>query len=241
MIALCSRTMTARDLLLELDPWLHNRCRYVAARLPGVRADDVYQEAVEEFLGRLDTWLQQDATVSVLAQARSLLTFCVRHAETRAIRERKRHAALPDTDDALERLTEPTPAVDPRETADVVRSVRAGTTPPNVLCLLSLRLPALVEELDAERAKAWTRGGAKAVPRPLPEAWRIYVDGRDRPPLVADDAGWKDHVAVAWYTEGPVEQLSADAIRGAAAKVERYANRGADELRTALLGEGEDA
>jgi len=233
--------MTARDLLLELDPWLHRRCRHVAAELPGVRADEIYQEAVVEFLTRVDTWLQQEARVSVQAQARALLSDCVRHARTRAIRERKRHVPLADTDDALERLTEPTAAIDPRETADVVTSVRAGTTPPNVLCLLSLRLPALVEELDAERAKAWTRGGAKAVPRPLPEAWRIYVDGRDRPPLVADDAGWKDHVAVAWYTEGPVEQVSVDTIRGAAAKVERYANRGADDLRAALLGDGDDA
>lgn len=233
--------MTARDLLLELDPWLHGRCRYVAARLPGVRADEIYQEAVLEFLDRLDTWMQQEARVSVQAQARALLATCVRHAETRAVRERRRLAALPDTDDALERLTEPTSFVDSREATDLVDAVRAGTTPPNVLCLLSLRLPALVDPLDAERAKAWTRGGANAVPRPLPEAWGIYVDGRGRPFLVADDAGWKDHVAVAWYTDGPVERVSGETIRGAAAKVERYANRGADDLRAALLGEGEDA
>ena len=233
--------MTARDLLLELDPWLHSRCRYVAGRLPGVRADDIYQEAVEEFLGKLDVWLQQDATVSVQAQARSLLAFCVRHAETRAIRERKRQVSIPETDDALDRLTEPTAAVDPRETSDLVESVRAGTTPPNVLCLLSLRLPALVEMLDAERAKGWTRGGAQAVQRPLPEAWGIYADGRARPPLVADDAGWKDHVAVAWYTDGPVAQVPVEVRRAAASKVERYANRGADDLRAVLLGEGDDA
>jgi hypothetical protein len=97
----------------------------------------------------------------------------------------------------------------------------------------------MVEPTDPARAKAYTKGGAKAVPRALDEAWAIYVAGWERPSLVADDVAWKAHVGVAWYTDGPVETLSEGTRRDAASKVERYANRGADELRTALVAEGE--
>lgn len=231
--------MNARSLLLELDPWLCARCRRMASELPGLRADDVYQEAVEEFLRSLGRWLQQDATVSVIAQARTLMGYCLRHARTRALRERSRWASLSadeDGDDALERVPDPAPASDPFAMAEILAQARGATSPPCALCLLSLRLPAAVVPPDAERAKAWKKGGSQAVPRPIDEAWAIYAEGRVRPEIVADDQVWKDHVGVAWYTEGPPTELSAETRRGAAGKVERYANRGAEDLRLALLG-----
>ena len=228
----------AHALLLELDPWLHARCRFLAAQLPGLSADDAYQQAVEEFLRELDRWLQQDPTASVQAQARSLMAYCVQHVRTNEIRARKRAQALPESEDgdALDRLTTPVPPVDNLRAGEVLAQIRSGTTPACALCLLSLRLPALVEMDDAARAKAWRKGGSEAVPRPLPEAWDIYATGRAFPQLVSDDVAWKDRVGVAWYTEGRVDDVEAETRRAAAAKVERYANRGAEDLRETLLG-----
>lgn len=232
--------MNAHALLLELDPWLHARCRFLAAQLPGLSADDAYQQAVEEFLRELDRWLQQDPTASVQAQARTLLAYCLQHVRTNEIRARQRVQTLPESDDGdpLERHTTPVPPVDNLGAGEILAQIRTGTTPPCALCLLSLRLPALVDVDDAVRAKAWRKGGSEAVPRPLPEAWDIYASGRTLPTLVADDVGWKDLVGVAWYTEGPVGGVQAEARRAAAAKVERYANRGAEDLRETLLGGG---
>lgn len=235
--------MTAHELLEQLDPWLQGRSRYVAAQLPGLDADEVYQAVVEEFLRELDRWMQQDATVSVVAQARSLMAFCIDHVRTKEIRARHRRHELSQVEggDPFDRVAEPVEPVDATRAAEVLLQIRGATTPPCALCLLSLRLPGLVHQDDAARAKSWRKGGSQAVPRPLDEAWGIYMDGLGHPPLVADDAAWKDHVGVSWYTEGPVEELAGDDRRGAAAKVERYANRGVEDLRAALLGEGGDA
>lgn len=234
--------MTARDLLIKLDPWLDRKCRFLAARLPGLDADEVYQQVVREFLEKLERWLQQDATVDVVAQSKALMTYCLAHVETTELRDRRRRREMPDDEDgnALDRVTEPVEPVDNAAAREVLVQVRACTSPPCALCLLSLRLPATVEEGDAERAKAWKKGGSTAVPRALDDAWALYVSGMVRPDLVADDIKWKDHVGIAWYTEGAVASVSADERRAAAAKVERYANRGADDLRKALLGQQED-
>src|SRR4051812_48408642 len=143
--------MTARDLLLQLDPWLLRRSRYLAAQLPGLGADEVYQQVIEEFLGQLDRWLQQDATVDVVAQARSLLTFCLQHVRTREIRRRQRVADLYESEDGdpLDRVTEPVAPVDTASASELLAQIRRATTPPCALCILSLRLPVLVEEDDA--------------------------------------------------------------------------------------------
>jgi hypothetical protein len=234
--------MTVRDLLIKLDPWLDRKCRYLAARLPGLDAEEVYQRVVQEFLEKLERWLQQDATVDVVAQAKTLMTYCLAHVETNELRDRRRRLELPDDEDgdAIERLAEPVEPVDDLAAREVLVQVRACTTPPCALCLLSLRLPATVEEGDASRAKAWRKGGSNAVPRALDQAWGIYVSGMLRPEIVADDVAWKEHVGTAWYSEGPVESLSADERRVAAGKVERYANRGVEDLRRALLSRVED-
>lgn len=234
--------MTARELLLQLDPWLDRRCRYLAARLPGLDADEVYQRVVQEFLEKLERWLQQDATVSVVAQAKVLMTWCLAHVETNERRERQRRLELPDDEDsaALERVADPVAPVDDAAAREVLAQVRACTTPPCALSLLSLRLPATVEQIDAVRAKAWKKGGSNAVPRAIDDAWEIFVSGMRHPKLVADDIAWKDHVGIAWYTEGAMESVSTDDRRAAAGKVERYANRGAEDLRMALLGRQED-
>lgn len=234
--------MTARDLLIQLDPWLDRKCRYLAARLPGLDADEAYQRVVQEFLEKLERWLQQDATVGVVAQAKTLMTYCLAHVETTELRDRRRRRELPEGEDgnALERVTEPVEPVDNAAAREVLVQVRACTSPPCALCLLSLRLPATIEEADAERAKAWKKGGSNAVPRAIDEAWGIFVSGMLRPELVADDIAWKDHVGMAWYTQGAVESVSAEERRAAAVKVERYANRGAEDLRKALLGGKED-
>jgi hypothetical protein len=235
--------MTARDILLLLDPWLDRKCRYLAARLPGLDADEVYQRVVEEFLEKLERWLQQDAKVDAVAQAKTLMTFCLRHVETDEIRERRKMQGVPELEDGdgLERLAKPVAPNDDTAAAEVLRQVRGSTSPPCALCLLSLRLPAVVERPDAERAKAWNKGGSKAVPRTIEDAWGIYATGRERPELVADDMRWKDHVGIAWYTDGAVDTLAEADRKAAAAKVERYANRGAEDLRQALLGRREDA
>jgi hypothetical protein len=232
------RTMNARDLLLHLDPWLDRQCHHLAARLPGLDSDEVYQRVVEEFLEKLERWLQQDATVHVIAQARTLMRFCIRHVETDEIRERQRRKDVPDDDDGLvlERLAEPVAPTDSAAAHHVLALIRSSTSPPCSLCLLSLRLPAVVEPEDAQKAKTWKKGGANAVPRPLGEAWGIFESGLSRAALVADDAAWKEHVGIAWYTNGPVEFISHGERRAGASKVERYANRGAEDLREALLG-----
>lgn len=215
----------------------------MAARLPGLDPDEVYQSVVAEFLQNLQRWLQQDPTVDVVAQARTLMTFCLQHARTNEIRKRRRARDLPgdDGDEALERLTQPVPPLDDEAGAAVLRQVRGCTTPPCALCLLSLRLPDAVVREDAERAKSWRKGGAQAVPRPLDDAWGLYATGREHRELVADDVRWKDHVGVAWYTEGAVESLTEADRKAASSKVERYANRGAEDLRQALLGKTEEA
>lgn len=232
-----SRLMTARELLIQLDPWLDRRCSYLAARLPGLDADEVYQRVVEEFLEKIERWLQQDARVDVVAQAKSLMTFCLRHVETDEVRERRRRRELPDDEDgdALEPMVDPVAPADHAAARELLAQVRASTSPPCALCLLSLRLPAEVGEADAERAKAWRKGGSNAVPRPVPEAWDMYASGLARPWVVADDIAWKDHVGIAWYTEGAVDALTETDRQAAAAKVERYANRGAEDLRQVLL------
>jgi hypothetical protein len=234
--------MTARDLLLHLDPWLDRRCRFVASRLPGLDADEVYQRVVEEFLEKLERWLQQDATVNVVAQAKTLMSFCLRHVETDEHRERRRRQEVPGPEDGdgLERLAAPVAPVDDVSAAEVLRQVRSSMSPPCALCLLSLRLPAVVERNDAERAKAWKKGGSNAVPRVIDDAWDIYDFGRERPELVVDDIRWKDHVGIAWYTEGAVDTVAETDRKAAAAKVERYANRGAEDLRRVLLGRKEE-
>jgi hypothetical protein len=229
--------MTAHDLLSQLDPWLQGRSRYLSAQLPGLGADEIYQQAVEEFLRELDRWMQQDATVSILAQARRLMAFCLAHVRTREIRARQRRYELPDDEDGdpLDRVAEPVTPLDTTSAAEVLAQVRGATTPPCALCVLSLKLPGLVEQDDAARAKSWRKGGSQAVPRPVCEAWELFLDGLSQPSLVADDAAWKDQVGVAWYTEGPVAELTSDARRVAAVKVERYSNRGVEDLRAALM------
>lgn len=234
--------MTARALLEQLHPWLTRRCAYVAAELPGLRADEVYQRAVEEFLASLERWLQEAPRVDVVAQARVLLANCVRHVKTAEIRERRRrHDVGEDEGEAFDELVPPVEPQDDAAAGALLLRVRACTTPPCALCLLSLRLPAVVVRDDAAGAKAWTKGGANAVPRAIEAAWDIYASGRDRPALVADDVRWKDHVGLAWYTDGPVDAVLDAERAAAAAKVERYANRGAEHLRTALLAERGEA
>lgn len=232
--------MTAHTLLVQLDPWLQRRCRHLAAQLPGLDADEAYQQVVEEFLRELDRWLQQDATADVVAQARTLLAYCIRHVRTKEIRARNRRQELGDVEDGepLDRVTEPVAPVDTGSAGEVLAQIRRATTPPCALCLLSLRLPGLVAPEDATQAKEWKKGGSQAVPRPVSEAWALYVDGLGKPPLVADDVAWKDHVGVAWYTEGPVAGVDEGERRAAAVKVERYANRGVEDLRAALLAAG---
>ncbi|MBL8615645.1 MAG: hypothetical protein JNM72_08580 [Deltaproteobacteria bacterium] len=229
--------MTAHQLLTTLDPWLNGRSEYLAARLPGLGADEIYQRVVHEFLTKLERWLQQDATVDVVAQARTLMVFCLRHVETSELRHRKRQYDLADDEDAeaLERVAEPVRPVDNAAARELLAQLRGSTSPPCALCLLSMRLPLIVEEDDAKRAKDWTKGGSNAVPRALDEAWGIYTAGTLQPGLVADDIAWKDLVGVAWYTTGAVESVSVEDRRSASVKVERYANRAADDLRKALL------
>lgn len=234
--------MTASDLLSSLDPWLRVHCGRAAASLPGVGADDLYQESVEEFLRELGRWLQQAPTVSLIAQARTLMSYCLRHAVTRHRRQAARVVDLHGEEDGeapLERLPDPRPSQDGIAEREILSLARSATTPPCALCMLSLRLPVVVERKDAEHARAWKKGGANAVPRALDEAWAIYEGGRQDPKLVSDDVAWKDHVGVAWYTEGPVHELGAEVRRGAAGKVERYANRALDDLRAALKARGE--
>jgi hypothetical protein len=234
--------MTPHELLLELDPWLQRRSGYLATRLPGVGVDEIYQRSVLKFLEQLDRWLKQDPTTHIVAQARTLMGFCLRQVETEEIRRRRRTTDLPgaeEGEDGLESRLPPTPPADLSAARLLLERVRAAASPPNGLCLLSLRLPALVEEEDAVRAKAWRHGGSNAVPRPLPEAWSIYEEGREDLVLVADDIAWKEQVGVAWYTEGPVGELQSGERRTAATKVERYANRGAEQLRNALLSDGD--
>ena len=233
--------MTAGDLLSELDPWLARRCRYTALRVPGLDAEEIYQRAVEEFLRKIERWLQQDATVSPVAQAKTLLTLCIRHVQTAEWRERAQREPIPETEDGdgLDRLAPPVEPSDDLAAGELLGRIRESTTPPCSLCLLSLRLPGAVEMGDADRAKAWKKGGANAVPRPVPDAWAIFETGRAQPVLVSEEGGWKEHVGVAWYTEGAVTSITPEERRSAAGKVERYANRGADDLRAALLGAGE--
>jgi hypothetical protein len=233
--------MTTYDLLLALDPWLRKRCGYLARKFPGLDVDEVYQRVVEEFLRNLERWLQQDPTVSAEAQAKTLLSYCLRHVETDEIRRRKRITHLPGGEDGPE-IEDVAPPVAPQDdlgAATVFVRIRACTTPPCALCLLSLRLPDSAARADAERAKAWKAGGSKAIPREIEEAWGIFADGRSSPTLVADDIAWKDHVGVAWYTDGPPAALGPGERRTAAEKVERYANRATEDLRKALLAEEE--
>ncbi|MBK9371995.1 MAG: hypothetical protein IPN01_37840 [Deltaproteobacteria bacterium] len=231
--------MNSTDLIILLDPWLDRRCQRLSARLPGLDADEVYQRVIVEFLEKLERWLQQDATVAVVAQAKTLLSFCLKHVETQEIRERRRRHEVDEAEDgeALARLAKPVKPVDETSAAELLAQVRGSTSPPCALCLLSLRLPAVVARDDAAQAKAWRKGGSNAVPRELDDAWSIYVAARDRPSLVANDLLWKDHVGIAWYTEGAAESVGEAQRRAAAAKVERYANRGAEDLRRALLDE----
>jgi hypothetical protein len=231
--------MTPQALLNALHHRAIVRARYLAAGLPGVSAEDLFQDAALRFLKAIDRWLLQAPTVSPSAQAWTLMVFCLRQAATDEVRRRKRLANTGAEDEDIESRLPPAPETDAGPAAALLAQIRAVASPPNALCLLSLRLPVLVEPTDPARAKAYTKGGAKAVPRALEEAWAIYVAGCERPPLVADDVAWKDHVGVAWYTDGPVEALSEGTRRDAASKVERYANRGADELRNALVAEGE--
>lgn len=229
--------MTTHELLFELDPWLQRRCRLTALRIPGVGADEVYQRAIEEFLVKIDRWLQQAPTVSPVAQARTLLGLCVRHVETSARREGARRQATPEAEDGdgLELLAPPVEPTDDLGARELLAQIRSCTTPPCALCLLSLRVPVATEVEDAERAKAWKKGGANAVPRPVGDAWSIYEGGLQQPALVAEETEWKEHVGVAWYTDGPVDALGRGDRNAAAGKVERYANRAAEDLRAALL------
>ncbi len=233
--------MTVTELLITLDPWLHGRCRGLSWRFPGLDPDEVYQRVVLEFVENLERWLQQDATVGVVAQARTLMDYCLRHVETSELRGRRRRAEVFDEGDAgdgIEALTPPVPPTDDAAAAELLATLRGSTTPPCALCLLSLRLPAATERADAESAKAWKKGGANAVPRTLKDAWSMYCAGRERPELVGDDIGWKEHVGLAWYTDGPVVSVAEADRRAVAGKVERYANRGAEDLRAALMSRG---
>lgn len=233
--------MTPDVLLVRFDRWLWRRCTVAAATRPGVRAEDLYHDAVAEFLERLDEWLQGAPTVSVEAQARTLLAYTLRHAVTRV--DRRRRVEVPADGAGADREAG-TPAderaTDAVEWAHALAAVREATSPPCALCLLSLRLPDQVQRDDAGRAKAWRKGGANAVPRALDDAWGLYTAGRADLARRADDQRWLDWVGVAWYTEGPPETLDDEARRLAASKVQRYANRAMDDLRGRLLGE-EDA
>jgi hypothetical protein len=228
------RAMDVHALLLHVEPLLRSRCRTLAWKLPGVSADDLFQDCVYEFLRRLGGWMQHASQLDTLGQARQLAVFCFMNVRTAAFRARARWAEMPaDADGELDEGARAFAGADadPEQEDDLhelFAAVRDCTKPPHALSFLSLRVPAVVVRADAARAKAYP--AAEFVPRELDEAWDLFANGRADLVRVADDVGWKRDVAVAWCTEGPTDGLSEDAMRRAVGRVEKYANRAADDL-----------
>ena len=72
------------------------------------------------------------------------------------------------------------------------------------------------------------------MPRDIDDAWRIFINGRKQETLVADGVRWKDHVGLAWYTEGPEENVKNNDKRNASKQVESYSNKALQYLREIL-------
>jgi hypothetical protein len=228
------RAMDVHALLLHVEPLLRSRCKTLAWKLPGVSADDLFQDCVYEFLRRLGGWMQHASHMDTLGQGRQLAVFCFMNVRTAAFRARARWAEMPvDADGELREgaLAFADTGAGPEQDDDLLElfaAARDCTKPPQALSFLSLRVPAVVVRADAARAKAYP--AADFVPRPLDEAWHLFANGRADLMRVADDVGWKRDVAVAWCTEGPIDELAEDSVRRAVGRVEKYANRAADDL-----------
>ncbi len=223
-------------LILGLSPWLLRRCTLKALELPGVFPEDLYQAVILRFYVRAQAgWFDQNPTVSVEAQAKTLMIFCLRH-EITAIRRYRARLFTDDGDEQgdgkLGRLPAPE-APEPGIGHDVERMLElleTATTPVRRLCLLSRDVPYAVLLRHVRQAKAYKVGGADMVRRPAEQAYAMLAEHREDESL----RGWKRVLGAIFYGVGPLDQVPEEDIDKAAGTVQRQADRAIEDLQKRL-------
>jgi hypothetical protein len=233
--------------------WLEGRCRHAARRLPGVGGDELLGAVWLRCIARAERgWFDERPTVSLEAQVKSLMGWCLRH-EVKAIhRYWDRHGELParpgereSGGDPLERVegdnADPLDKLHGDERlAAVMEQVEQVTSPVRGLCFLSRDLPRVVVLRHVQRAKAYRRGGSKMPLRSVEEAYSLLDHERQRDELVLDLMRWKPVLGGIYYAEGPLEGVADDELDKLGKTVERQANRGLEDLQRAMAGWGGD-
>lgn len=242
-----------QGMLREHSDWFYRRCRWEAAKLRGVEAEDLMSEAWLRFVKRSEEgFFDQRPHKSLEAQVKFLMKKAIGWVVEDHRRDRRRWHDLARGDDdeggdPLDRRADEDPT-DPdqdlqhhQELRQLLAMVHEATSPVRGLCLLSRDVPRAVAPDDVERAKAYKRGGSNMPMRPAPEAYGLLDQERKDPKLVFDLECWKPVLGGIYYAEGPLESVLAGDCDTFAGNVERQANRAIKDLQKAVAARQEGA
>jgi hypothetical protein len=236
-------TPTLESLLLRLRPRLRRRCEVLASTRPGLEADDLEQEAMVLFVCRAPRWFARPATVSVEAQAWTLLKCCVRNLVTEFDRAKDRTVPLPPgggehgEEGATPEIPEPSPEarlVAAVEEAEFSRRLAAVENPTYRLLLKAVYVPRLLGEDDFSASALHRSGGAETFRRSWQEACGLLVVERQRPYATsggpAEREAWRRFVARCVRFDGdPHDGRDPDA-----ASTQNWLDRNLSRARVAL-------
>lgn len=230
----------ARQHLERQAEWLQRRAAYVARTLRPTAnrttvddlARDLLGETALRFLEKADGgWFDERPRVSLEAQVRALLGWCLLQAETEVIRKDRRLVfvdAVPDdgvaegpgVDDAVEQA---------RREAMLGRAVH-DLGPARRLWFLAIHRPDELTLGHVRNAASFRQGGGAAVQRPVDEAWALFAQVRADRSLVADEPRWKRTVATIFRMMVPLDEAGGPELKRAVASVDTQLSRATKEL-----------
>jgi hypothetical protein len=239
-----------QGMLREHSDWFYRQCRYEAAKLRGVEAEELMSEAWIRFVKRAEEgFFDQRPHKSLEAQAKYLMRKAIGWVvkDHHRDRERWRDLARANDDeggDPFDRRADDRP-IDPdqalqhqQELRQLLAMVHEATSPVRALCLLSRDLPRAVMGDDVSRAKAYRRGGSNMPMRPAPEAYGLLDHERQDAGLTCDIERWKPVLGSIYYAEGPLDTVPDGDRDTLAGNVERQANRAIKDLQKAVSTRG---
>jgi len=231
----------ARQHLERQAEWLQRRAAWAARALrPKANratvddlARDLFGETALRFLEKADGgWFDERPRVSLEAQVRALLGWCLLQAETEAIRKDRRLVfvdAVPDDgaaaggpglDDAIEQAR--------RE--EKLRRAIHELGPARRLWFLAIHRPDELTLDHVREAAEFRQGGGAAVQRPVDEAWALFAEVRMDRSRVADEPRWKRTVATIFRMIVPLDEAGGPELKRAVASVDTQLSRGTKEI-----------
>ena len=232
----------ARRHLERQADWLYRRAAWSARKLrPGSTqatvsdlARDLFGDTAVRFLEKADGgWFDERPRVSLEAQVRALLAWCLLQAETDAIRKARRLVPLDEAPEA-ESHADADEAIDGRRREERVKRAVHDLGPARRLWYLAIHRPDELTLDHVREAAAFRQGGGAAVQRSVDEAWALFVERRADRSLVADEPRWKRTVATIFRTTAQIERVEVPELRRAVNAVDVQLCRAARELEEKL-------